>query len=165
MIFVLWTYGAIYCWTAFFCCTNCTRRSASKCQKKCWSKFPKIIDPSTILIHKLIYQFTSAGSFLEKKPAKKCVITKNSYVHYQTAKAELNWSISVGISTCDWPSVILKYWNAQGHTGSLCSLHSVHCRNSSLHLHPTQGAGADTVWECVCVLPLWGRQGIQTHIH
>jgi len=45
-------------------------------RKKCCSKFPRIIGPSTIVIHKFIYQFTSAGSFLDKKPAKKCVITK-----------------------------------------------------------------------------------------
>ena len=137
-------------------------------RKKCRSKFPRIIDPSTIVIHKLIYQFISAGSFLDNKPAQSVLSQRNSYVHCHTAKVEFNLSISVGISTCEWPSVILKYWNAQGHTGFWCSLHSVHCRNplfgiwnSSLHVHPTQGAGADTVWRCICVLPLWGGQGIQ----
>ena len=112
------------------------------------------------------------GHFWTRNLAKSVLSQRNSNVHCHTARVELNWSISVGISTCEWPSIILKYWNAQGHTGFWCSLHSVHCRNplfgiwnSSLHVHSTQGAGADTVWGCICVLPVWGGQGIQILIH
>lgn len=45
---------------------------------------------------------------------KSVLLQRNSNFHCHTAKAELNWSVSIGISTCEWPSVILKYWNAQG---------------------------------------------------
>jgi len=84
-------------------------------RKKCCSKFPRIIDPSTIVIHKRIYRFISVGFIFGQESCQKSVLSqRNRNVHCHTAKVELNWKISVGISTCAWPSVILKYWNAQG---------------------------------------------------
>lgn len=170
MVFVLCTYGAIYCWTAFFFLVQTVHAVLlASVRKKSWSKFSRIIDPSTIVIHKLLYQFTSAGLFLDNKPVKKCVITKKQLCPLPHCKSRIEF---------EYFSWFLNMWVTLSHleiikcTGFWCSLHSVHCRNplfgirnSSLHVHPTRGAGADTMWGCICVLPLWGGQGIQILIH